>query len=125
MKQGNGETILLVDDDEAQRKLGKSILTTLGYKTETAESGEKALDFLRERTFDLVLLDMVMEPGMDGLDTYQNILTIQPDQKVIIVSGYSETDRIKKALELGVRSYVKKPYRLGEIVTAIQEVLAG
>lgn len=123
MKQGNGETILLVDDDEAQRKLGKSILTTLGYKTETAESGEKALDFLRECTVDLVLLDMVMEPGMDGLDTYQNILTIRPDQKVIIVSGYSETDRIKKALELGVRSYIKKPYRLGEIVTIIQEVL--
>ncbi|GAB6192278.1 response regulator [Desulfocastanea catecholica] len=125
MKQGNGETILLVDDDEAQQKLGKSILTTLGYKTETAESGEKALDFLREHTVDLVLLDMVMEPGMDGLDTYQNILTIRPDQKVIIVSGYSETDRIKKALELGVRSYVKKPYRLGEIVTIIQDVLAG
>jgi two-component system, cell cycle sensor histidine kinase and response regulator CckA len=125
MKQGNGETILLVDDDEAQRKLGESILTTLGYKTETAESGEDALDFLKERTVDLVLLDMVMEPGMDGLDTYQNILTIRPDQKVIIVSGYSETDRIKKALELGVRSYVKKPYRLGEIVTTIQEVLAG
>lgn len=124
MKQGNGEAILLVDDDEAQRKLGESILTTLGYKTETAESGEKALDFLRERTVDLVLLDMVMEPGMDGLDTYQNILTIRPDQRVIIVSGYSETDRIKKALELGVRSYVKKPYRLGEIVTTIQEVLA-
>lgn len=125
MKQGNGEAILLVDDDEAQRKLGESILTTLGYKTETAESGEKALDFLRERTVDLVLLDMVMEPGMDGLDTYQNILTIRPDQRVIIVSGYSETDRIKKALELGVRSYVKKPYRLGEIVTTIQEVLTG
>ncbi len=125
MKQGNGETILLVDDDEAQRKLGESILTTLGYKTETAESGEKALDFLKERTVDLILLDMVMDPGMDGLDTYQNILTIRPDQKVIIVSGYSETDRIKKALELGVRSYVKKPYRLGELVTIIQEVLAG
>lgn len=125
MKQGNGETILLVDDDAAQRKLGESILTTLGYKTETTESGENALDLLRERRVDLVLLDMVMEPGMDGLDTYQNILTIRPNQKVIIVSGYSETDRIRKALELGVRSYVKKPYRLGELVTTIQEVLAG
>jgi signal transduction histidine kinase len=123
MKQGNGETILLVDDDAAQRKLGESILTTLGYKIETAESGEKALAFLRENTVGLVLLDMVMDPGMDGLDTYENILTIRPDQKVIIVSGYSETDRIKKAMELGVRSYVKKPYRLGELVTRIQEVL--
>jgi len=123
MKQGNGETILLVDDDAAQRKLGESILTTLGYKIETAESGEKALAFLREHTVGLVLLDMVMDPGMDGLDTYENILTIRPDQKVIIVSGYSETDRIKKAMELGVRGYVKKPYRLGELVTRIQEVL--
>ncbi len=123
IRQGNGETILLIDDDIEQRSLGENILSTLGYKTESVASGEEAVAFLKEKTVDLILLDMIMEPGMDGLDTYQRILEIRPDQKVVIVSGYSETDRIKKALELGVHSYIKKPYGLGEIITIINEVL--
>ena len=74
---------------------------------------------------DLVLLDMIMEPGMDGLDTYRCILNIRPDQKVIIVSGYSTTERMQKALELGVRSCIKKPYTLEEIASRIHGELAG
>ncbi len=125
IKQGNGETILLVDDDPEQRSLGASILTTVGYQTETLSSGEEALDFLRTRSADLILLDMIMEPGLDGLDTYKSILKIRPGQKVIIVSGYSETNRIKKALKLGVCCYIKKPYDLKELVTMIDKVLTG
>jgi signal transduction histidine kinase len=125
LQQGKGESILLVDDDPAQRSLGESILTTLGYRIETVASGEKALDFLTEKTVDLVLLDMIMEPGMDGLETYQRILEIRPDQKVIIVSGYSDNDRIKTAMELGVCSYIKKPYGLEEIVSAIHKVITA
>jgi signal transduction histidine kinase len=125
LQQGKGESILLVDDDPAQRSLGESILTTLGYQIETVASGEKALDFLTEKTVDLVLLDMIMEPGMDGLETYQRILEIRPDQKVIIVSGYSDNDRIKTAMELGVCSYIKKPYGLEEIVSAIHKVITA
>ena len=123
-KRGEGETILLVDDDAEQRSLGESILAILGYKIETVASGEEAVAFLQTKAADLVLLDMIMEPGMDGLDTYRHILEIRPYQKVIIVSGYSETDRIKKALELGVRSYVKKPYGLEELSTMVRNVLA-
>ncbi len=125
VKLGNGETMLLVDDDSEQRLLGNSILTTLGYKVETAASGEKAIDLLKGKSVDLVLLDMIMEPEMDGLDTYQRIIEIRPYQKVIIVSGYSETERIKKAIELGVRSYIRKPYTLEEIAMTIHRVLTG
>ena len=120
---GKGETILLVDDDPEQRALGIIILNTIGYEVETAANGKAAVAFLKVKEVDLVLLDMIMEPGMDGLDTYQQIIKNRPDQKVIIVSGYSETDRIKKAMELGVCSYVKKPYGLDEIVTIIHKVL--
>ncbi len=123
-KQGKGETILLVDDSPEQRLLGKNILTVLGYRIETVASGEEALAFLKTQAAELVLLDMIMEAGMDGLDTYRHILEIRPDQKVIIVSGYSETDRITKAMELGVCRYVKKPYGLEELRTMIQSVLA-
>ena len=105
--------------------LGESILTILGYRIETVASGEEAIVFLKTKAAaELVLLDMIMEPGMDGLDTYQQILAIRPNQKVIIVSGYSETDRIKKAMELGVRSYVKKPYGLEDLSIMVQNVLA-
>jgi two-component system, cell cycle sensor histidine kinase and response regulator CckA len=121
--RGEGETILLVDDDLEQRLLGNNILTTLGYKVETVASGEEAVDFLKGSSADLVLLDMIMEPGMDGLDTYQSILEIRPSQKVIIVSGYSETERIKNAMDLGVRSYLKKPYTLEKIAFTIHKEL--
>jgi len=123
--QGNGEMILLVDDDVEQRSLGANILSTLGYNVATVISGEEALFFLKKQPADLILLDMIMEPGLDGLDTYQGILKIRPEQKVIIVSGYSETHRIKKALELGVRRYIKKPYSLQEVGTIIQQVLTS
>ena len=125
IEQGNGETILLVDDIPEQRLLGSSILSTLGYKAETVSSGEEAVQFLVSGSVDLVLLDMIMEPGMDGLDTYRCILNIRPDQKVIIVSGYSTTERMQKALELGVRSCIKKPYTLEEIASRIHGELAG
>lgn len=124
MQHGRGETILLVDDDAEQRSLGENILTIMGYRVETAGSGEEAIAFLKTNAAELVLLDMIMTPGMDGLDTFQQILSIKPEQKVIIVSGYSETDRIKKALDLGVRSYVKKPYGLEELSIMVQNVLA-
>ena len=124
LKRGHGEVILLVDDAPEQRSLGNSLLTTLGYKPVLVDSGEKAMQLLKKRTVDLVLLDMIMDPGMDGLATYQNILALRPDQKVIIVSGYSETKRMKKAVELGVRSIVKKPYTLQTIASAIHKELA-
>jgi two-component system, cell cycle sensor histidine kinase and response regulator CckA len=125
IERGEGETILLVDDILDQRLLGNNILTTLGYRVETVASGEEAVDFLKDRSADLVLLDMILEPGMDGLDTYRRILEVRPYQKVILVSGFSETERIKKAMELGVRDFIKKPYSLGKIATTIRRELTG
>ncbi len=124
LQRGNGEVILLVDDAPEQRSLGNSILTTLGYRPKLVASGEDAIQLLKKRPVDLVLLDMIMDPGMDGLDTYRKILDIHPDQKVIIVSGYSETKRMKKAVDLGARSIVKKPYTLQTIASAIHKELS-
>jgi DNA-binding NarL/FixJ family response regulator len=63
---------------------------------------------------------MIMEPGMDGLETYREILKIRPAQKAIIASGYSESVRVKEALQLGAGTYVKKPYLLEKIGRAIR-----
>jgi DNA-binding NtrC family response regulator len=68
-----------------------------------------------------MVLDMIMDPGIDGLDTYKKILEIHPNQKAIIASGYSETERVKEAQRLGATSYVKKPYlmdKIGQVVKA-------
>jgi len=121
--RGNGESVLIVDDLREQRELAKAILTTLGYTAEIAASGEAALEYLRHHQVDLLLLDMIMEPGIDGLETFKQSLLLHPNQKAIIASGYTETDRVKAAISLGVGQYVKKPYTVSTIGKAVKEEL--
>jgi PAS domain S-box-containing protein len=120
---GNGESILVVDDVKEQRYLATMMLTKLNYRVITVSSGEEALKYLQEHTVDLVVLDMIMDPGMDGLDTYRKILEIRPLQKAIIVSGFSETERVTKTQELGAGAYVKKPYVLEKLGLAVRKEL--
>jgi PAS domain S-box-containing protein len=120
---GGGETILVVDDVYEQRLIATSILEGLGYVVSSATSGEEAVEYVRRFPVDVLLLDMVMEPGMDGLETYQRILRIWPDQKAIIASGYSETERIREVLKIGSAAYVKKPFTLRKIGGAIRKIL--
>jgi PAS domain S-box-containing protein len=122
--QGRGEAILVVDDAEGQRELAVSMLTQLKYKVEAVSSGEAAVQYLRTRTADLVVLDMIMDPGIDGLETYRRILEIRPHQKAVIISGFSETERVRQAQKLGAGSYVRKPYTLERIGLAVREELS-
>jgi signal transduction histidine kinase/CheY-like chemotaxis protein len=121
--QGCGQTLLVVDDILEQRELAKAMLDRLGYATSSVASGEEALTYLAGQQVDLLLLDMIMAPGMDGLETYQQALALNPQQKAIIVSGYAETDRVQAAMDLGARRYVKKPYTLIGLAVAVQEAL--
>jgi PAS domain S-box-containing protein len=117
---GKGETILVVDDIETQRQIAAEMLQKLGYRVTTMSSGEDAVEYMRTHTVELLVLDMIMEPGMDGLETYRKILKIHPDQKSIIASGYSESERVKEAQHLGAGAYVKKPYLLEKMGRAIK-----
>jgi CheY-like chemotaxis protein len=99
------------------------MLTRLGYKVHAVSGGEEAVAYLKTHTMDLLVLDMIMDPGIDGLETYRRVLEINPKQKAVIVSGYSETGRVKKAQELGAGSYVRKPYLLEKIGLAIRSEL--
>lgn len=121
---GCGQSILLVDDLKEQRDIGSEMLFQLGYQTTAVASGEEAVQYLRSKTADLLILDMIMSPGMDGLETYKQILAIRPGQKAIITSGYSETVRVKEAQGLGVGQYIKKPYTLHQIGMAVKAELA-
>jgi signal transduction histidine kinase len=120
---GRGESILVVDDVKEQRELAMAMLTNLGYRVNAVQSGEEALEYFKANRTDVMVLDMIMDPGMDGLETYQRVLEINPKQKAIIVSGFSETDRVKKAQELGAGAYVKKPYIREKIGVAIRREL--
>jgi two-component system cell cycle sensor histidine kinase/response regulator CckA len=120
---GDGETILVVDDVESQREISCKMLDTLGYKTKAVASGEKAVKYLKENTVDLLLLDMIMDPGIDGRETYERIIKIHPNQKTIIISGFTETDDVKKAQKLGAGQYVKKPATLEKIGLAVKKEL--
>ena len=114
------EKILVVDDAEQQRQIASLILTQLGYSVETVASGEEAVEYMKSRSADLLILDMIIYPGIDGLETYKRILEYHPRQKAIIASGYSETERVKEAQRLGVGPYIKKPYSLQEIGAAVR-----
>lgn len=120
---GNGESILVVDDVKDQRLIASDMLMKLGYSVVSVANGEEAVDYIKNNSADLVVLDMIMDPGMDGLDTYKKILEINPYQKAIIASGYSETERVREAQKLGATSYVKKPYLLEKIGQVIKTEL--
>ena len=120
---GNGESILIVDDVEEQRQIASGMLEELGYSVVSISSGEEAVEYLKTNKVDLLVLDMIMDPGMDGLDTYKEILRLHPAQKAIIASGFSESDRVKKVQSLGARAYIRKPFLLEKIGLAVKEEL--
>ena len=121
--RGQGQKVLIVDDVPEQREITDSILRQLGYEAAAVASGEAAIDYLRTRTADVIVLDMIMEPGMDGLDTYRAIRDIRPGQKAVIASGFAENERVREAQRLGAGPFVRKPFTLEKIGLALQTVL--
>ena len=114
----------MVDDLEDQRTLVSAILRKLDYRVDTAASGEAAVEYLRTWTVDLVLLDMIMDPGMDGLATYREIIRLHPGQKAIIASGFAENERVVEAVALGVSRYLRKPYTIENLGKALRSELS-
>ncbi len=127
--EGGGERLLCVDDEDMQRRLVHMGLEPRGYIITDVPNGQEAVAFF-ERThqagqsspFDVVLLDMIMEVGFDGLVTLEKILELYPDQKVIIVSGHAPDRRGEAATALGA-GWVSKPYTFSTLDTAIRERL--
>ena len=121
---GAGQRLLVVDDLEEQRSLAASMLESLGYVVATAPGGEAALEQMRHQPFDLVLLDMIMHPGIDGLETFQRMLEHHPRQRAILVSGYAQTERVRAVMDLGAKCYLKKPYSLTGLAGAVDKALS-
>jgi len=121
--------ILVVDDEPGQRFLASSSLKRLGYTVGVAEDGHsavrlftKAMERGETTPYDLVVLDMRMEPGFDGLDALRAIRTLYPEQSVLIASGHAEDDRSTAALAMGAK-WLAKPYRIQGLARAVAEML--
>lgn len=122
------ERILVVDDDSPQVQVLVSLLDVLGYRTTGVLSGEEAVRLLRDekQTFDLVVLDMVLECGMDGLDTFIELRKINPKQKVMLISGFTKAARnIAKAQQMGAGAYLRKPLTIERVARVVRSELDG
>ena len=121
--QGKFEKILVVDDDGQQLVIAEQLLTALNYTPCLVTSGQAALAALQREPADLVILDMILTTGMNGLETYRKILDRFPGQKALIASGFSENVDVQRVKELGARIFVRKPYSIGEMGSAIKQAL--
>ncbi|HCY83502.1 MAG TPA: hypothetical protein DHV36_00030 [Desulfobacteraceae bacterium] len=121
--RGRGETILIVDDEPDQQRVAAAMLDVLGYKSVGVPNGEEAVAYLRKNSADLVLIDMIMGAGMNGRETYEALVRLRPGQKAVIASGFAETVDVQAAQALGAGQYVKKPYTIEKIGTAIRAEL--
>jgi two-component system, cell cycle sensor histidine kinase and response regulator CckA len=121
---GGPETILIVDDEDMIRSLVKDILTSKGYNVLTAPDGITAVALYEEqwRSIDLVILDMIM-PGMGGRETMERFKQINADVRAILSTGYSEDDRARDLMALGVKVFLQKPYKTEQLSTAVRKVL--
>lgn len=120
---GNGEKILVVDDEVQQRDLADRMLSLLGYSVTCVSSGEEALAYLKESSVDFLVLDMLMPPGINGYETYAEVVKMYPQQKAAIVSGYAELADVQSAMDIGACGIVHKPYTIEQIGKMVYDAL--
>ena len=121
--QGHGETILLIDDQQEQNELMENLLQKMGYTPYSVFSGEEGIAFLEKQPVDLVLLDMMMGEGLNGRETFERILKINPHQRAIVISGYARNDEIAKIKKLGVEYFIEKPVTMNKVGLAVKKSL--
>lgn len=120
---GNGKFVLIVDDSSEQREIAAGILEKIGYRSASVPSGEAAVEYLKNNKVDMLLLDMIMDPGINGLETYKRAIEICPGLKAMIASGFSKSDHVREALQLGAGGYLKKPYTMASLAKAVKKEL--
>lgn len=115
-------TILIVDDEKEIRNLFQDFLTQEGYKVFTATNGVEAISLGKQNRFDLALLDIRM-PGMDGIETFQELRKFKKDLEVIILTGHGTLNTAKEAMKLGAYDFLTKPIDLGLVKNIIRQAL--
>ena len=123
-KKAEEISILVVDDEKNLTLAMRRLLSAEGYRTETAGSGEAALEIVKEDFFDVVFLDVNM-PDMNGLETFKKLNKVSPNSSVVMISGYGKTlkELVEEARELGVHSVIDKPFKITQITQAIHDLV--
>ncbi len=116
--------ILVVDDEQLLRKLTLSILTSAGYQVTTCSSGTEAIALYREQPYDLVIMDMIM-PGPNGIETFRALIDLDPQAKVVIISGFSEQKVTEDLYELGLAGFLEKPVPRAMLLSEVERILSS
>ena len=118
----DGETVLTVDDEPLVLQTNTRLLAALGYRVAACASGAEAIEYLRERHADLLLLDLLM-PGIDGVETFRLIRSFKPAQKAVVLSGYAHPEKVEAVRALGIRHYLVKPVPLHLLARTVRDAL--
>jgi two-component system OmpR family response regulator len=114
------EKILLVDDDAEFTDVLSERMGNRGLKVDTVNDGASAVDKVKEKSYDAVILDLAM-PGMDGIETLKVLLSRQPDLQVILLTGHATVEKGVEAVKLGAMDFIEKPANLEKLLEKIKE----
>jgi DNA-binding response OmpR family regulator len=120
----NAHTILVVDDEDALREVIQQELSKSGYDVDTAEDGNVALEALKKKNYELVLLDIKM-PRLDGIEVLKFIQKETPSTKVIMLTALNDLQHALQAKQYGAIDFITKPYNYDEIIKRISRIFAG
>ena len=121
---GDKASILIVDDDDGMCETLSDIMEDKGYRVHVAMDGYRAIEQVREVTFDVILMDIRM-PGMNGVDTFRMVKSIQPDAAVVMMTAYAVEDLIMEALREGAYTVLYKPLDLERMINLIGNMQNG
>jgi len=118
-----GPTVLIIDDEESIRKTLAGVLADEGYEIATAASGQEGLDILQEAQPAIVMLDIAMEPGIDGIETLRRIKEMRPELPVIMITGHGEIETAVKTIKMGAYDFIQKPLALEQVLLSVKHGL--
>ena len=116
--------ILIIEDDIAISTTMYMILKEVGYNITTASDGLTALELLKENSFDIILLDLIMKP-INGIETYKEIKKISPGIKTIMITGHVDENQINEAKKEGINRIIFKPFDFDKLISIIEELYEG
>jgi len=116
-------TILIIDDEDDLRKVIEEMFSILGCKTYSAENGKDGLDIYKQhKYFDLIILDMQM-PIMNGRTAFKEIRKINPEQKILIISGYTKLEDLNDLIKSGAKGFVEKPFSIYTMIEKVKSII--
>lgn len=123
--RGNGESVLVVDDESEQRRLAVAALEGLGYRATAVATAADAVDLANGSKFDLYVLDVMLGPESDGIAAFRAIREVAPDARAILATGHTDEARSALARELGITTRLDKPYTIAALAIAVRQGLDG